>query len=111
MGCCSRLPSSDASQRGLTIGAKIIPRTRWRWIEVGIYGLVVLGLIGLGISAIGNLRARGIHAGLGFFWDTAGFDIGFALIPGTTPSMWLKPHRLPQLSDSRISCRFLRRPP
>ena len=68
-------------KEGSTVRARILSRARWRWIEIGIYGLVALGLIAVGLSAIGNLRARGIHAGLGFFWNTAGFDIGFALIP------------------------------
>jgi general L-amino acid transport system permease protein len=65
----------------LKVSPRIVSPTRWRWSEVGIYALVACGTIGIGINAIESLRARGIHAGLGFLWDTAGFDIGFALIP------------------------------
>lgn len=49
--------------------------------EYLIYALTLAVFLGLAVTAIANLRARGIHAGFGFLWDTAGFDIGFSLIP------------------------------
>ncbi|MCK6453416.1 MAG: ABC transporter permease subunit [Alphaproteobacteria bacterium] len=50
-------------------------------IQVAIY-LVLAGLaLAACLFAIDALRARGIQAGFGFLWNTAGFDIGFTLVP------------------------------
>jgi len=49
-------------------------------VQLLIY-LVVAGLVAAaGLFAIATLRSRGIAAGFGFLWNTAGFDIGFKLI-------------------------------
>ena len=50
------------------------------------FQLLVLGLLGLFAAFIvyntaQNLRQRGISSGFAFLWHTAGFDIGFSLIP------------------------------
>jgi general L-amino acid transport system permease protein len=50
-------------------------------IEYGVYAATACVVAALAAMAIFTLRARGIHAGFGFLWDTAGFDIGFGLIP------------------------------
>jgi general L-amino acid transport system permease protein len=50
-------------------------------IEYGVYAAAAGLVAALAVMAILTLRARGIHAGFGFLWDTAGFDISFGLIP------------------------------
>lgn len=50
-------------------------------IEYGVYVAAACIVAALAVMAIFTLRARGIHAGFGFLWDTAGFDISFGLIP------------------------------
>lgn len=50
-------------------------------IEYGVYVATACVVATLAAMAIFTLRARGIHAGFGFLWDTAGFDISFGLIP------------------------------
>lgn len=50
-------------------------------IEYFIYAASACLIAALAAMAIFTLRARGIHAGFDFLWDTAGFDIGFGLIP------------------------------
>ena len=50
-------------------------------IEYGVYVASACFVAALAVMAIFTLRARGIHAGFGFLWDTAGFDISFGLIP------------------------------
>lgn len=50
-------------------------------IEYGVYVATACIVAALAVMAIFTLRARGIHAGFGFLWDTAGFDISFGLIP------------------------------
>lgn len=50
-------------------------------IEYGVYAATACVVGTLAAMAIFTLRARGIHAGFGFLWDTAGFDISFGLIP------------------------------
>lgn len=49
-------------------------------IQLLIYLAVAACAVAAGLFAIATLRARGIAAGFGFLWNTAGFDIGFKLI-------------------------------
>lgn len=50
-------------------------------IEYGVYVATACAVAALAVMAIFTLRTRGIHAGFGFLWDTAGFDVSFGLIP------------------------------
>ncbi|UZF94959.1 amino acid ABC transporter permease [Bosea sp. NBC_00550] len=50
-------------------------------IEYGVYAATACVVAVFAVIAIFTLRARGIHAGFAFLWDTAGFDISFSLIP------------------------------
>lgn len=54
---------------------------RGRAVEYAVYVGTGCVVALLSVLAILTLQARGIHAGFGFLWDTAGFDIGFGLIP------------------------------
>jgi len=57
------------------------PDRRALSIQLLIY-LAVAGIaVAAALFAIETLRARGIKSGFGFLWNTAGFDIGFTLIP------------------------------
>ncbi len=49
-------------------------------VQLFIYAALALVAIGAALYAIDVLRGRGIRAGFGFLWNTAGFDIGFTLI-------------------------------
>jgi general L-amino acid transport system permease protein len=46
-----------------------------------IYLAVAAAALAAALFAIETLHARGIKSGFGFLWNTAGFDIGFTLIP------------------------------
>jgi general L-amino acid transport system permease protein len=57
------------------------PDRRALAIQLLIYLAVAAVAVAAAMFAIETLRARGIKAGFGFLWNTAGFDIGFSLIP------------------------------
>ena len=57
------------------------PDRRALAIQLLIYLAVAAIAVGAALFAIETLHARGIKAGFGFLWNTAGFDIGFTLIP------------------------------
>ncbi|MCC7046149.1 MAG: ABC transporter permease subunit [Alphaproteobacteria bacterium] len=57
------------------------PDRRAGSVQLLIYLAVAAVAVAAALFAIETLRARGIKAGFGFLWNTAGFDIGFTLIP------------------------------
>ena len=57
------------------------PDRRALSIQLLIYLAVAVVAVAVALFAIETLRARGIKSGFDFLWNTAGFDIGFTLIP------------------------------
>lgn len=57
------------------------PDRRARAVQLLIYAAVAALAVAAALYAIETLKSRGIKAGFGFLWNTAGFDIGFSLIP------------------------------
>jgi len=57
------------------------PDRRALSIQLLIYLAVAVVAVAAALFAIETLRARGIKSGFDFLWNTAGFDIGFTLIP------------------------------
>jgi general L-amino acid transport system permease protein len=49
-------------------------------VQLLIYAAIAVAAVAAALYAIDVLRGRGIKAGFGFLWSTAGFDIGFKLI-------------------------------
>lgn len=56
------------------------PDRRALSVQLLVYLVVAGAVVAAGLFAIATLRSRGIAAGFGFLWNTAGFDIGFKLI-------------------------------
>ena len=57
------------------------PHRRALPVQFLIYLAVAAVALAAALVAIETLHARGIKSGFGFLWNTAGFDIGFTLIP------------------------------
>jgi general L-amino acid transport system permease protein len=74
------------SRGGLSPGRPALwrdPKVRSLVVQVVVLGAVVLFFAYIAHNTASNLQHRGIASGFGFLQNTAGFDIGFQLIPYT----------------------------